>query len=85
MPASAAMITIKNFGFTVVGHIAPGAKVMIHNDDSEAHTVTADSGNAFDVSAPASSMAILTAPAKAGTYKFHCNFHSNMHGTLTVK
>jgi plastocyanin len=21
---------------------------------------------------------------KAGTYKFHCNFHSNMHATLTV-
>ena len=28
--------------------------------------------------------ATFTAPAKAGTYKFHCNIHSQMHGTLTV-
>ncbi|SDJ28317.1 Plastocyanin [Frankineae bacterium MT45] len=85
MPASAAMITIKNFGFTVTGDITPGEKVMVHNEDNEAHTVTADSGGAFDVNVPASSMATLTAPAKAGTYKFHCSYHSEMHGTLTVK
>jgi plastocyanin len=84
MPAGMAMITIKNFGFTVTGHITPGEKVMIQNKDSEAHTVTADKGNAFNVNVPASSTATLTAPAKAGTYKFHCNFHSNMHGSLTV-
>ena len=25
--------------------------------------------------------ATFTAPSKAGTYKFHCKFHSQMHGT----
>ena len=29
--------------------------------------------------------ATITAPSKAGTYKFHCNIHSNMHATLTVQ
>lgn len=82
--ASAAMIMIKNFSFTVVGTITPGAKIIVHNADGEAHTVTADTGNAFDVMVPASATVTLTAPSKAGTYKFHCNYHSDMHGTLTV-
>jgi plastocyanin len=29
--------------------------------------------------------ATFTAPNKPGNYKFHCTFHSNMHGTLVVK
>ena len=82
--ASAAMITIKNFSFTVTGAVTPGAKIMVHNGDSEAHTVTADTGKAFDVMVPASATVTLTAPSKPGTYKFHCNYHSNMHGSLTV-
>jgi plastocyanin len=84
MPANAPMITIKDFMFAVTGKIHPGEKIMVMNQDSEAHTVTADSGNAFNVAVPASSTATLTAPSKAGTYKFHCNIHSNMHGVLTV-
>ena len=56
------MITIKNFMFAVTGKIHPGEKIMVMNEDSEAHTVTADSGNAFDVAVPASSTATLTAP-----------------------
>jgi plastocyanin len=57
---------------------------MVHNEDSQAHTVSADTGSAFNVMVPASSTVSLTAPAKAGSYKFHCDYHSNMHGTLTV-
>jgi plastocyanin len=26
----------------------------------------------------------FVAPKAAGTYKFHCNIHANMHGVLTV-
>lgn len=82
--AAAATITIKDFAFTVSGKVAPGAKVMVMNGDSEAHTVTADSGGAFDVMVPASGSAVVTAPAKAGSYAFHCTFHSSMHGKLEV-
>ncbi|MDQ6849773.1 MAG: cupredoxin domain-containing protein [Actinomycetota bacterium] len=66
------------------GHIRPGQKIMVHNEDSQAHTVTADQAGSFDVTVPASATVMLTAPSKAGSYKYHCNFHSNMHGTLTV-
>lgn len=83
-PVSGPKITIKGFAFTVTGRVSPGQEIMVHNEDSEAHTVTADSASAFDVVVPASSMAKLKAPEKAGSYKFHCNYHSNMHGTLTV-
>lgn len=58
---------------------------MVKNDDSVNHTVTADSGSAFDVTVNASSTATFTAPTKPGTYAYHCTFHSNMHGTLVVK
>lgn len=82
--AAATTITIKNFGYTVSGTAPSGSKVKITNNDGEAHTVTADSGKAFDVTIPPGKTASLTAPATAGSYKFHCSFHSNMHGTLTV-
>jgi plastocyanin len=81
----AASITIKNFAFHVSGTVMPAATVRITNDDSIAHTVTADSGHAFDVTIAPSKSATLTAPRKTGTYKFHCNFHSDMHGTLTIR
>ena len=79
-----AMITIKDFTFTGPSSVAPGTKVTVKNDDSEAHTVTADQGSAFDVKIDPGKTATFTAPATAGSYKFHCTFHSNMHGTLTV-
>jgi plastocyanin len=55
------------------------------NMDGENHTVTADSGNAFDVKATAGTTVTFTAPSKPGTYPFHCTYHSNMHGVLVVK
>jgi plastocyanin len=82
--ASTASITIKDFGYTVSGSVTPGEKVSVHNDDTTAHTVTADTGSLFDVTVPPSGTATFTAPAKAGSFPFHCDFHANMHGTLTV-
>ena len=49
------------------------------------HTVTWDDGTSFDVSVDGGKTATITAPSKAGTYKFHCTIHSNMHATLTVQ
>ncbi len=82
--AAATTITIKNFGYTVSGSAAAGSQVKVTNNDAEAHTVTADSGKAFDVTIQPGKTANFAAPATAGSYKFHCSFHSNMHGTLTV-
>ena len=64
--------------------VAAGSTVTIKNDDSSSeHTVTQDGGG-FNVTVPAGGTATFTAPATAGTYKFHCNIHNFMHGTLTV-
>jgi len=82
-PASAAMITIKDFAFTTPSKVSPGAKVTVENKDSVAHTVTADTGNAFDDQAgPGKST--FTAPTTPGTYSFHCSIHPEMHGVLVV-
>lgn len=58
---------------------------MVENRDQVAHTVTADaSGSLFDVTVDPGSTASFTAPTSPGSYKFHCRFHANMHGTLVV-
>jgi plastocyanin len=80
-----AMLTISNFAFSGASSVSPGQTVMVMNDDAQTHSVTADSGNAFDVTVEAGASATFTAPMKPGTYPYHCTFHSDMHGTLTVK
>lgn len=84
--AAAATITIKNFEYGAPVTVAPGAVVMVINMDSAAHTVTVDQGSAFDVNVAGSGgTATFTAPSAPGTYPYHCIYHPNMHGTLTVK
>ncbi|QGN59067.1 hypothetical protein GKE56_15565 [Nostocoides sp. HKS02] len=79
------MIHISSFRYEVPASVAPGATVSVMNMDGENHTVTADSGNAFDAKATAGTTVTFVAPAKAGTYPFHCAYHANMHGVLVVK
>lgn len=80
--SSAAGVSIKNFTFTTTA-VKAGSTVTVTNHDPVTHTVTADNGTSFNVTVNAGATATFTAPA-AGTYKFHCNIHSYMHGTLTV-
>jgi len=82
--SNASTITIQSFQYSALT-VAPGTKVSVLNDDSVAHTVTADSGSAFDVDVEGGNTGSFTAPSTDGVYKFHCTFHPNMHGTLTVK
>ena len=81
--SSSSDITVKDFQFTTKS-VKAGAKVTVHNDGPSTHSVTADAGG-FDVTIDSGKDATFTAPSKAGTYKFHCTFHSQMHGTLTVQ
>ncbi|MDQ6650467.1 MAG: cupredoxin domain-containing protein [Actinomycetota bacterium] len=78
------VLTVKSFKFAEIT-VAPGATIRLVNDDDEPHTVTADDksfdSKSFDKKAPGS----LVAPSKPGTYKFHCEVHPSMHGTLTVR
>ena len=82
--AARSVITIKDFAYRGPSTVPPGTTVSVHNEDAVAHTVTADHGNAFDVTVPAGGTATFTAPDRPGRYGYHCTFHANMHGTLTV-
>ena len=82
--AAGATIHIKSFAYTGPDSVPAGASVTVMNMDSEAHTLTADDGS-FDAVIKPGTSTTFTAPAKAGTYTYHCTYHSNMHGTLTVK
>ena len=82
-PAPAAVITIKDYEYDVPASVKAGESVMIKNEDTVAHTVTADDKGGFDVNVPANGTAMLKAPA-AGSYAFHCTYHSDMKATLKV-
>lgn len=84
-PAAApAEILIKGFKYQGAETVSPGAEITVTNEDMEAHTITADTGDAFDANIQAGT-STFTAPTEPGTYSYHCNFHGNMKGTLTVK
>src|SRR5690242_6094910 len=79
------VITMQNTAFAVAGPVKAGATVDIKNNDSFTQTGTSDDGTSFNVSVDGGKTATITAPCKPGTYKVHCNIHSNVHGTLTVQ
>jgi plastocyanin len=78
-------IHISSFKYMTPATVSPGAMISVMNMDNQNHTVTADSGNAFDVKADAGAVVMFKAPTKPGSYPFHCTYHSNMHGVLIVK
>jgi len=82
--STAATITIKSFSFTTPDSVSPGATITVDNEDGTDHTVTSDTGNAFD-DAASPGTSTFTAPTKLGSYPFHCTIHPSMHGTLVVR
>jgi plastocyanin len=84
-PTTASTISITDMKFTSPAPVAPGATVTVANSDGVEHTVTADSGNAFNVEVDEKGTATFTAPTKPGTYAYHCNYHPSMHGQLIVQ
>lgn len=85
MGASSQMtIHVKDFAFTGGTSAAAGGRISVMNMDGEAHSVTADDGS-FDITIQPGKTLDFTVPTKPGTYAYHCKFHSNMHGTLTVR
>jgi plastocyanin len=82
----AGTIVIQNTSFTTPDvSVKAGAKVTVDNKDGFSHTVTSDEAGKFDTGTIDGNKTVtFTAPTTPGTYKFHCNIHSTMHGTLTV-
>ena len=81
---TAATIHIKSFAYSGPESVPAGSTVTVMNMDTEAHTLTADDGS-FEAVVKAGTSVTFTAPSKPGAFAYHCTYHSNMHGTLTVK
>lgn len=79
------MIMVQDFSYAVPASVSPGAKVEVMNVDTEAHTVTSDTGGVFDITVTPGATVAFTAPSSPGSYAFHCTYHANMHGVLVVK
>ena len=78
-----ATLTISGFAFGSPLTVTPGTKVSVHNADGATHTVT---GDAFDTGTVAGGAdASFTAPGAPGTYRFSCQIHPSMTGSLTVR
>ena len=82
-------ITIADFAFDPDTITVSGPpEVTVTNNDSAAHTFTADDGS-FDVQVdPGATESVTVDPAKFievnQTMGFHCNFHTQMTGTIEV-
>ena len=82
--AGAVTITIDLYEYQGPASVPAGATITVKNMDSQNHTVTSDDGTSFDVIVQGGGSTTFTAPATAGSYPYHCTYHSNMHGTLDV-
>ena len=83
--AAGPKISIADMKFSAPLTVTPGATVSVVNSDSVEHTVTADSGNAFNAEVGDNGTATFTAPTQPGTYAYHCTYHPMMHGQLIVQ
>lgn len=82
---SASTITIHDFAFDGPASVAAGATVTVVNNDPETHSVTADGDGGFDVTVAPGESRTFVAPSEAGSFAYHCLFHSDMHGSLRVR
>ncbi|HXR84670.1 MAG TPA: cupredoxin domain-containing protein [Hanamia sp.] len=77
-------INITGMSFPATVTIKQGSTVTWHNKDGIAHTVTSDDATTFDSGTLPAGSSFSYTPNTAGTYSYHCNFHSGMKGTLIV-
>ena len=83
---SASAVKISNFKFVPASvTVKSGAGVAVTNQDSTAHTATADDGHSFDTGDLAQGASQTISVSKPGSYAYHCSIHPFMHGTLVVK
>jgi plastocyanin len=63
--------------------VEAGGKVIWMNEDSVAHTATADDGS-FDTGEIQEGKLKSETFKTPGVYKYHCSIHPQMHGTIEV-
>ena len=83
--ATGSAVSIASFKFEPATlTISVGTTVTWTNNDSASHTVTADDGS-FKSGTLGKGGTFSQTFATAGTFAYHCNFHSSMTGTITVQ
>jgi plastocyanin len=84
--SSGTSITISNFMFQPPSlTVAPGSMVKVTNKDSATHTLTATGGQFNTGNITQNETKTFRAPTKPGTYKYICNIHQYMMGSIVVK
>jgi plastocyanin len=77
-------VAIKNFAFSPNPiTVKSGTTLTVVNNDSITHTLTADAG-AFDTGDLAGGRRAHVTLDRPGTYAYHCQIHTFMHGTVRV-
>jgi plastocyanin len=83
---SSSAVKISDFKFSPASvTVKQGTRVTVTNEDSTAHTATADDGSSFDTGTLDHGASKTISVSKPGSYPYHCSIHSFMHGTLVVK
>jgi plastocyanin len=80
-------VVLQNFSFNPSSTtVQKGDIVIFKNMDPTQHTVTSDTG-VFDSGHldPSTQWTLTTANMAPGTYPFHCNIHTTMHGILIIQ
>ena len=84
--SSGSGIKIDNFAFSPATLTVSGdGPIAVANDDSTAHTFTADDGHSFDTGPIDTGASTSVTAPKSGRYPYHCTIHPFMHGTLVVR
>jgi plastocyanin len=79
-------VQIKGFAFGPKDvTVKVGQKITWTNQDSAAHTATAQAGESFDSGTLAQGASFSFTPTKAGTIAYICAIHPNMTATITVQ
>jgi plastocyanin len=77
-------INITGMSFPATTTVKIGSTVKWNNKDVMAHTVTSDDGTSFSSGSLNPGATFSYVANTAGSFPYHCNFHSNMKGTLIV-
>lgn len=79
-------VKIDDFKFSPTTLTVPaGTRITVTNDDSTAHTATADDGNSFDTGTLDPGASRTIAVPKRGNYAYHCSIHPFMKATIVAK
>ncbi len=83
--AGGSAVDIVNYAFSPTSlQVAAGTTVTWTNNDTAAHTVTADDGS-FDSGNMAPGATFTFTFTTAGSVVYHCNYHPNMVATIVVQ